>query len=619
MRHYSILLSAAAVLALASCRNEPEPFGAVPTSCQLEWQKMETTMFVHFGPNTFTDSEWGTGEEDVDVFNPTNLDCDQWVAVAKAGGFKEIILTCKHHDGFSLWPNPTSTHTVAQSKWRDGKGDVLRELSDACERGGIRLGIYISPWDRNHPAYGSDEYNDVFVKCLEDALSNYGEVSEMWFDGACGEGPSGKRQVYDWNRFQGTVTRLQPQAVMFSDVGPGCRWVGNEYGFAGETCWSPLDTTGYVPSKPAPSQDTLNCGNRFGEAWVPAECDVSIRPGWFYRASENGRVKSLNDLLTIYYNSVGRNGLMLLNVPADDRGLICSIDSLRVSEFKAAVDRIFAENLADGAKISATSVRGKAFGPKNLLDGDYDSYWATPDDVTTASVELTFPQERTFNRVMLQEYIPLGQRVAAFHIDVLDVCGEWTEVASGTTIGYKRIMLFDRVTAQGVRVVIDKCPACVVLNNIGVFNDEIYVNGLENSNFELEVDPATFRIVSPAGAEAAIDGKPDADGRSGAVLGAKDALTVDLGSQMTLTGFFYEPMLHGANGCVITYDFLTSTDGRNWQAQRENAMFDNIVNNPIRSIVRFTSPVRTRYIRLVPRHTQLESGYGIGEIGVLVK
>ncbi len=609
----------AAALVLAACNNEPAPFGAVPSPYQVEWQKMETTMFVHFGPNTFTDSEWGTGREDVDIFNPTDLNCDQWVDVAKAGGFKEIILTAKHHDGYSLWPNPTSTHTVAQSKWRDGKGDVVRELSEACARGDVKFGIYISPWDRNHPAYGSDEYNDVFVQCLEDALSNYGEVTEMWFDGACGEGPSGKRQVYDWNRFHGTVTRLQPQAVMFSDVGPGCRWVGNEYGFAGETCWSPLDTAGFRPGNPAPPQDTLNCGNRFGQAWVPAECDVSIRPGWFYRESENGRVKTLNDLLTIYYNSVGRNGLMLLNVPADQRGWICSIDSLRVSEFRAALDEIFAEDLAAGAEISASSCRGKAYKAENMLDDDYDSYWATPDGQTQAQIELSFPEPRTFNRVMLQEYIPLGQRVAAFHIDVVAPDGSWQTVASETTIGYKRIVLIDRVTTTGLRIVIDKAPACVLLNKIALYNDNVYIYGLENNDFSLEVDPSAFKVISHKGAEAAVDGRPDNDGKSGAVLPAGEPLVVDLGSAMTLTGFFYEPMLRGANGCIITYDLLGSLDGRNWTSLRSDAMFDNIVNNPIRSNVRFESPARTRYLKLVPRRTQQTDVYGVGELGVLVK
>ena len=276
----------------------PKPYGPVPTAAQVAWQRMEMNMFCHFGPNTFTGLEWGEGTEAEDIFNPTALDCNQWVSVAKNAGFQGIILTAKHHDGFCLWPNPQSTHTVRESAWRNGKGDVLRELSDACKKGGVKFGIYISPWDRNAPTYGTNAYNKVFLKTLRHAHTHYGPIFEQWFDGANGEGPNGQKQVYDWKKFNGQTKKLQPNAVIFSDVGPGCRWVGNEEGKCGRTCWSRLDIEGFGPGADAPSQDTLNAGNYNGACWIPAETDVSIRPGWFWRESEHP--KSVQELLKIF-------------------------------------------------------------------------------------------------------------------------------------------------------------------------------------------------------------------------------------------------------------------------------------------------------------------------------
>ena len=459
----------------------PKPYGPVPTTAQVAWQRMEMNMFCHFGPNTFTGLEWGEGTEAADIFNPTALDCNQWVSVAKNAGFQGIILTAKHHDGFCLWPNPQSTHTVRESAWRNGKGDVLRELSDACKKGGVKFGIYISPWDRNAPTYGTDAYNKVFLKTLRHAHTNYGPIFEQWFDGANGEGPNGKKQVYDWKKFNGQTKKLQPNAVIFSDVGPGCRWVGNEEGRCGRTCWSRLDVKGYGPGADAPSQATLNAGNYNGACWVPAETDVSIRPGWFWRESEHP--KSVQELLEIYYNSVGRNSLLLLNVPPDNRGLIPVEDSLRLMEFRAALDSIFAHDLAkkvefifasEERNISECNIRPTTYDPLWLVRGDYDNYWATDDGVKTAYIQLRFNEPQTFNRVLLQEYIPLGQRVEKFHIEVEDENGNWRTIAEETTIGYKRIVLTETVTTKKVRVVIDQSRACIVLNRVGLFLDNIY-------------------------------------------------------------------------------------------------------------------------------------------------
>ena len=482
----------------------PKPYGPVPTAAQVAWQRMEMNMFCHFGPNTFTGLEWGEGTEAEDIFNPTALNCDQWVDVAKKAGFQGIILTAKHHDGFCLWPNPMSTHTVRESAWRNGQGDVLKELSEACSRGGVKFGIYISPWDRNAPTYGTDAYNKVFLKTLQHVHTNYGPIFEQWFDGANGEGPNGKKQVYDWKKFNAQTKKLQPNAVIFSDVGPGCRWVGNEEGTCGRTCWSRLDVVGREPGKNAPSQDTLNAGNYNGACWIPAETDVSIRPGWFWRDSEHP--KSVQELLRIYYNSVGRNSLLLLNVPPDNRGLIPAEDSLRLIEFRAALDSIFAHDLvveaAEGKGyfgIYVSNVRKSnhrhclcwdnipaymrghlnncnsfRYSPFHLIGDDhYENYWATDDTVTTAWVELIFNEPQTFNRVMLQEYIPLGQRVEKFHIEVEDENGNWRTLAEETTIGYKRIVLTETVTTEKVCIVIDQSRACIVLNRVGLFWDRI--------------------------------------------------------------------------------------------------------------------------------------------------
>ena len=475
MRGLLSIVSVAGLALVASCGKvaPPEPYGAVPTPQQIEWQKMEMNMFAHFGPNTFTGLEWGLGTEAEDIFNPSALDCGQWASIAKAAGFKGIIITGKHHDGFCLWPNPVSTHTVAQSPWKDGKGDVLKELSEACAKAGLKFGVYVSPWDRNDPHYGTPEYNDVYVKTLETVHDGrYGEVFEQWFDGANGEGPNGKKQVYDWPRFHETVLKYSPNAIMFSDVGPGCRWVGNERGVAGRTNWSTLNTKGFTPGAGSPSTDTLNTGNVHGAVWHPAETDVSIRPGWFWRESENDKVKSLKKLLSIYYTSVGRNSLLLLNVPPDDRGLIHSADSARLMEFRRAIDEIFKDNLADGAKAKASNVRGRGFGAGNILDGNFDSYWATKDGVNEASVTFDLAGEKTFNRVLIQEYIPLGQRVKSFTVEAEGPDGQWKEIARETTIGYKRIVPTEKVTTSKVRVNL-VAFAPVVINGFGLYLDNI--------------------------------------------------------------------------------------------------------------------------------------------------
>jgi alpha-L-fucosidase len=434
-----------------------------PSRAQLQWQRMEMNAFVHFGPNAFTGAEWGSGREQPSIFNPKELDARQWVKAFKSAGMKGVVVTAKHHDGFCLWPTKESTHTVAASPWRGGKGDLLRELSDAARAEGLKFGVYLSPWDRNHPDYGTPKYNDVFVRMLEDVLSNYGEIFEVWFDGANGEGPNGKRQVYDWPRFHEVVRRLQPNAVIFSDAGPGIRWIGNERGEAPLTNWAMLDRDRYEPGTGL-SMD-LPEGSELGKFYVPGECDVSIRPGWFWRAAENARVKSPRTLLRLYESSVGRNCTLLLNVPPDDRGLVHENDVKALAGMRALVDAVYGTSLVPaGAKATASSSRA-SHGPAALLDTDLDSYWAPSVKQASATVDLGAPV--TFDRVRLQEYLANGQRVALFEIEAY-ANGAWTRIATGTTIGHTRVVATNVTTASQVRVRIHDSRGLPMLASISL-------------------------------------------------------------------------------------------------------------------------------------------------------
>ena len=583
----TLLLVATMMLSCSEQNNPPAPYGPVPSAAQLEWQKMEYNMFIHFGPNTFTNVEWGDGKEDPKVFNPTNLDCRQWVATAKAAGMKGVIITAKHHDGFCLWPSEYSTHTVRESAWKDGKGDLLKELSDACKEYGLKFGVYLSPWDQNHPAYGTPEYNQIFSNTLDEVLTQYGEVFEQWFDGANGEGEGGKKQAYDWSMFNNTVYRNQPNAIIFSDIGPGCRWVGNEAGYVGETNWSRLDIEGFEPGLKAPHLDTLNQGNIHGAAWVPAETNTSIRPGWFYSPDTDDKVKSLEELVDIYYTSVGRNSTFLLNIPPDRTGRIHKNDSIRLMELKDAIDESFKTNLAKG-KATATNTRGKAYSASNLLDGNYDSYWATTDDVLTASVELEMMEAQTFNRLVLQEYIALGQRVAAFDVEYLDTStNTWKPLVEATTIGYKRILSFGQVTTNKIRVNITQSLACPVLNNI-----ELYLAP------DFSAESRTINTI---------------------FVDMNEPMTVDMGEMASIKGFFYIPGYKVSSPNITRYNLYTSVDKKEWTLQQSNARFNNIRNNPMRQDVSFDNSVKARYIKIEPLELANEgSKYTVAGFGAIM-
>ena len=437
-----------------------------PSPQQAAWQELETIAFAHFGINTFTGKEWGDGTEDPRLFDPAEFDARQWARSFKDAGLGMIILTCKHHDGFCLWPSKHTEHSVKNSPWKGGRGDVVREVAEACREYGLKFGIYLSPWDRNAKSYGTEAYNDYYKKQLEELLTGYGEITEVWWDGACGEGPNGRRQVYDWRGYTEVVRRLAPKAVIFG-MGPDLRRVGNEDGLARESEWSVL------PEKPPGDQTAKDLGDRKYLSgtkklvWYPAECDVSIRPGWFYRAEEDGQVKTLAQLLDIYYRSVGRNSVLLLNIPPDRRGLFHENDVARLKELRSVIEETFRTNLAEGKPVVADKTR-EGSSASAVTDGRGDTCWLAPDGAAKASFEVDLGGPVLFDRAMLQEMISEGQRVERFMVEAL-AAGRWTEVARATTIGYKRLLRFPGVTADRVRVTILESRDSPAIREFGLY------------------------------------------------------------------------------------------------------------------------------------------------------
>ena len=473
-----------ALNAVADNNAAPEPCGPLPSPQQVEWQKLETYAFIHFGPNTFTDKEWGYGDTPAEAFNPTRLDCEQWVRTIAGAGMKGVILTCKHHDGFCLWPSRYTDYSVKGSPFRGGKGDVVRELSDACRKHGIKFGVYLSPWDRHQATYGTPEYVTYYYNQLTELMTQYGDIFEVWFDGANGGdgwygGACEKREIdrstyYNYPRAWGFVNNLQPDAVIFSDGGPGCRWVGNEKGYANPTNWAFVRSKEVYPGYPAYQE--LQSGHADGDAWCASECDSSIRPGWFYHENEDDQVKTVDELTDLYYRSVGHNGTMLLNFPVNREGLIHPTDSARITQWHERISSELADNLLAGAKFTASDTRSKAFDAARMGDADWDTYWAPSDGVTAADIIIKTKRDVTLNCFMLQEYIPLGQRVKEFVIEYKTCCGKWVPLLIDeemTTIGYKRLVRFNEKTASEWRIRILDSRACPCINNIeGYYRDK---------------------------------------------------------------------------------------------------------------------------------------------------
>ena len=533
----------------------------VPTPQQLEWQQMELTAFLHFGINTFTGREWGDGKENPALVNPTDFDAEQWVRSLKEAGVKMALLTAKHHDGFCLWPTKTTGHSVAASPWKDGKGDVVRELRDACDKYGIKFGVYLSPWDRNASCYGdSPKYNEFFIEQLTELLTNYGEVHEVWFDGANGEGPNGKKQEYDWTAILSTIRRLQPRAVT-AIMGDDVRWVGNERGLGRETEWSATVLTPgtyarceeqnkalgvKATSKDLGGRDMLvNAKELF---WYPSEVDVSIRPGWFYHQQEDNQVKSLKHLTDIYFKSVGYNSVLLLNIPPDQRGRISDADVNRLKEFADYRKEIFADNRVKGG-LKAWTAR----------PGDTRVYQLKP--------------KSEINVVMLREDISKGQRMEAFTVEALTADG-WKEIAKGTTVGYKRLIRIPAVEARQLRVKVDACRLAANISEVAAY----YARPLEESaakeNWN-DLPRTAWKQVTAA------------------------PLVIDLGKAVDMTGFVYAPANAEAKPTMaFRYKFYISTNGRDWKEVPTTGEFSNIMHNPVPQTVSFGNKVSARYIKL---------------------
>lgn len=480
-----MFLAAPAVLAARPARvAPPAPYGAIPSSRQLAWHELETTAFLHFTVNTFTDKEWGYGDEDPNLFQPAAFDADAIVSALAAAGMRGAILTCKHHDGFCLWPTKTTEHSLRASSWRGGKGDVVRDIAEAARRHKLKFGVYLSPWDRNNAHYGTPQYIAVYRQQLTELLTGYGPVFEVWHDGANGgDGFYGgarekrlidKRTYYGWPKTWELVRTLQPEAVIFSDVGPDIRWVGNEQGIAGDPCWAAYDPVGAGGGAASPGdvrESESPAGHRHGSRWLPAECDVSIRPGWFWHERENARVKTAAQLADLYYQSVGRGANLLLNVPPNRDGLLSAEDRASLESFGEYRRATFGKDLAAQAHAAASHMRGNdpAYGAEHLVDGRSGTYWAVDDGVLAADATLDFGRAVTFSVIRLREAIRFGQRIDRVAVDRWSA-GSWTPLAAVTGIGARRLIRLERpVTAERLRLRVTAASASPALREFAVF------------------------------------------------------------------------------------------------------------------------------------------------------
>lgn len=585
-----MMAGALALMAQAAMAQEtaPAPIGPLPQQKQIDWQKMETYAFVHYGLNTFNDREWGYGDTDPKMFNPSRMEVDQWIRTFKEAGMKGVIVVAKHHDGFTMWPCELTDYNITASAYdgpknKEGKVDVLAEVRQACDKYGLKLGLYLSPWDRNHAAYGTPEYIDYYYAQLRQLLTRYGDLFEVWFDGANGgDGYYGgarekrsidRRTYYNFPRINEIVHELQPGAVIFSDGGPGCRWVGNESGYASATNWAFLRGKEVYPGYPQYRE--LQYGHADGDTWIASECNTSIRPGWFYHPHEDEQVKSPEQLADLYYRSVGHNGTFLLNFPIDREGRVHPIDSVNAIAYHQMIQRELRDNLLAGRKATVSTERGEQFSATCLTDGDWDTYWATPDGVTNGTVTFSFDKPTKVNRLLLQEYIPLGQRVRAFRVEA-KVGDEWMKLDCGeetTTIGYKRILRFPTVQAAALRISILDARGPLCINNIEAFW------GGEGSDNLFKQKAGKFATVP-----------------FDIVRQDRREVLIDLKGTMEVNNFHYMPDQSEYNkGLVHEYELWTcdadgKTDHLIWAGE-----FSNIEHNPILQTIHF-APIATRHL-----------------------
>ena len=631
--------------------------------------------------------EWGTGGENPNTFNPTDLNCEQWVRTFKEAGMKGVIITAKHHDGFCLWPSKYTRHSVKYSKWKNGEGDVIRDLADACNAHGLKLGIYYSPWDRNHGDYGTPQYIDYMRRQLKELLTNYGEIFEVWFDGANGgtgyygganeERWVDKRSYYQWENTYKLIRDWQPNAVIFSDAGPDIRWVGNENGYAYETTWSNLTRDSVYGGMPTYHLDWAD-GQEDGTHWVPAETNVSIRPGWYYHGYEDHKVKSLPTLVDIYYNSIGRNTPLLLNFPVDQRGLVHDADIEALKKMTEKIKGDFSDNVAASGYASATSERGDHFSAAMVIDNDEDTYWCSEDEVTNGSITISLATEITFNRFLAQEYIALGQRIKSFVIEIKQD-NHWVAIDTGTTIGYKRILRLEDISTNAVRLTILDAKACPTISNIELYYAEplLYPPEIKrNKNGVVEIvaaDPNTeifysmdesepnpernkyvepFLVAEPATIRAiAYDKKTDKKSEvtrmdfdlpktlwkiisrdTNAILAIddndesywnappreRDRIIIDLGDYIKIKGVSYlPPQNRWFAGIISEYALYGCNTLPNWRLLARGE-FSNIKNSPVRQKIDIEERM-VRYLRLRALKTIDGQPPGFGEIGVVTR
>lgn len=664
------------IVFLTSCSPKtepPKPYGALPTEAQLSWHEMEYFSLVCYGLNTYTEVEWAYGDVDAKLFTPTDLNTDQWAETAKKAGMKGLILVAKHHDGFCLWPSKYTDYSVAATPWKKGKGDVLGDLAKSCKKYGLKLGVYLSPWDRNHAEYGKPEYIDYYYKQLEELLTEYGEVFEFWIDGANGGtgyygGADERRNIdrktyYGYNTIFDIVKKHQPDAVIFSDVGPGSRWVGNEAGIGSETNWNTITTDGKFPGDPAPDYNKkLGSGEKDGKQWIPAEVNTTLLwpKAWYYHTGYKPR--SAANLMELYYTSIGRGSPLNLGLAITPEGKVSKADSLALINFRKQLDLEFETNLIKNTKLTASNVRGnsKEYNAEKSTDKSTDSYWATDDGVNKASIEIVFEKETTFNRLMLQEFIALGQRIHMFSLEI-EKHNEWKEVISGTTIGYNRVIKFDEVKALKIRLTLQTEAPCLTLSNLGIYNappltkepkiasstdGRVSLISEENHEIFYKVNDSEFYkystpILLPKGGEIetyAIDksGKYKSEIVSkefgiakakwsiqdlssetinGPSVAAFDGdpftlwiskeksdghyIAINLGSEVNMSGFSYVPCKTGCEGTIYEYEFYSSLDGKDWGSPISSGEFSNIRNNPTEQIIKFKEPVKAKYVKLV--------------------
>ncbi|KTT69782.1 alpha-L-fucosidase [Sphingomonas sanguinis] len=584
----------------------PAPYGAVPSARQWRWHQREQYAFVHFAMNTFTDKEWGYGDEDPKMFNPSDFSADQIVGAAKAGNLKGIILTAKHHDGFCLWPTKLTEHCIRNSPYKNGQGDIVREMSDACKRAGLAFGIYLSPWDRNRADYGRPSYVEYFRKQVVELCTGYGELFEFWFDGANGGdgyygGARETRQIdapkyYNWPSIIALVHQHQPMACTFDPLGADIRWVGNEDGIAGDPCWPTMPNHPYVQSEG-------NSGVRGGALWWPAETNTSIRPGWFYHADEDSKVRSPENLVGYFDTSVARGTNMNLNLPPDRRGRIPDQDVKILKSFGDAIRASFATDLAQGAVASASHVRGKGYEAAKVLDGQRDTYWSAPDGVTTPSLTLDLPPGRRFDLIRIREYLPLGLRVTRFAVDA-EVNGQWQQLADHECISAQRIIRLPQpITARRVRLRIVDAPVCPAISEVSLFQSvaPVPVPAIVSSDpTVLATTDWTIVSATAPGAEKLLDNDAKTIWVQPAPTPGKPAsVTVDMGQVRDVAGFSLTPSRQVMVDAAPPRGYVaeTSVDGKSWTPAGAGE-FSNIAYALSTQRLPFTSVRPVRYLRL---------------------